>query len=73
MLHILSFLLFSFFALSLYITFFTFYPALPFLTSFLSAMEYNSDADYNSRRVGVVVVVVVVHIFKNGLTFERLD
>ena len=31
--------------------------------------------DYNSRRVGVVVVVVVVvdHNFKNGLTFERLD
>ena len=37
-------------------------------------MEYHSDADYNSRRVGVVVVVVVVvHTFKNGLTFERLD
>ena len=41
---------------------------------FLSATEYHSDADYNSRRVGVVVVVVVVvHTFKNGLTFERLD
>ena len=34
---------------------------------------YHSDADYNSRRVDVVVVVVVVHTFKNGLTFERLD
>ena len=31
-------------------------------------MEYHSDADYNSRRVGVVV-----HNFKNGLTFERFD
>ena len=41
--------------------------------TFLSATEYHSDADYNSRRVGVVVVVVVVHTFKNGLTFERLD
>ena len=40
---------------------------------FLFATEYHSDADYNSRRVGVVVVVVVVHNFKNGLTFERLD
>ena len=27
---------------------------------FLSAMEYHSDAEYNSSRVGVVVVVVVV-------------
>ena len=37
-------------------------------------MEYYSDADYNSRRVGVVVVVVIVyHRFKNGLTFEHLD
>ena len=27
--------------------------------SFLSAMEYHSDADFNSSRVGVVVVVVV--------------
>ena len=26
-------------------------------------MEYHSNADYNSRRVGVVVVVVVVHPF----------
>ena len=44
----------------------------PSLTqSFLSATEYHSDADYNLRRVGVVVVVV--HNFKNGLTFERLD
>ena len=33
----------------------------------------HSDADYNSGRVGVVVVVVVVHTFKNGLTLERLD
>ena len=41
------------------------------LFQFLSATEYHSDADYNSRRVGVVVVVV--HTFKNGLTFERLD
>ena len=35
-------------------------------------MEYHSDADINSRRVGVVVVVVV-HTFENELTFERLD
>ena len=27
---------------------------------FLSATEYHSDADYNSRWLGVVVVVVVV-------------
>ena len=40
---------------------------------FLSATEYHSDADYNSSREGVVVVVVVIHTFKNGLTFERLD
>ena len=40
---------------------------------FLSATEYHSDADYDSRQVGVVVVVVVVHTFKNGLTFECLD
>ena len=45
---------------------------------FLSATEYHSNADYNSRRVGfvvvvVVVVVVIVHTFKNGLTFEHLD
>ena len=41
---------------------------------FLSATEYHSDAVYNSRRVGVVVVVVaVVHTFRNGLTFEHLD
>ena len=37
---------------------------------FLSATEYHSDADYNSRRVGVVVVVdvvvIVVFILKNG-------
>ena len=36
----------------------------------LSATEYHSDADYNSRRVGVVIVV---HTFKNGLIFECLD
>ena len=42
------------------------------LLLFLSATEYHSDADYNSRRVGVVVVVVV-HTFKNGhLTSPRL-
>ena len=37
---------------------------------FLSATEYHSDADYNLRRVGVVVVVVVVdHNFnKAGYT-----
>ena len=40
---------------------------------FLSAMEYHSNTDYNSRWVDVVVVVVVDHNFKNGLTFERLD
>ena len=40
---------------------------------FLSATEYHSDADYNSRWVGVVVVIVVDYNFKNGLTFERLD
>ena len=35
---------------------------------FLSATEYHSDADYNLRRLGVVVVVVVVvvSILKNG-------
>ena len=27
---------------------------------FLSATEYHSDVDYNSRRVGVVAVVVVI-------------
>ena len=43
------------------------------LVRVLSATEYHSDADYNSRRVGVVgVIVVVVHTYKNGLTFERL-
>ena len=48
----------------------------PFLagSDLLSATEYHSDADYNSTRVGVVVVVVVVdYNFKNGLTFERLN
>ena len=30
-------------------------------------MEYHSDADYNSSRVGVVVVVVVV------LDFKKMD
>ena len=48
---------------------------------FLSATEYHSDEDYNSRQVGVVVVnvivfvvvvVVVDHNFKNGLTFEQV-
>ena len=47
------------------------------MTPFLSATENHSDADYNSRRVGVFVVVVNVvvvgHTFKNGLTFEHLD
>ena len=36
---------------------------------FLSATEYHSEADYNLRRLGVVVVVVVVivvSILKNG-------
>ena len=35
---------------------------------FLSGTEYHFDADYNSRLVGVVVVVVliVVFILKNG-------
>ena len=39
-------------------------------TLFLSATEYHSDADYISRRVGVVVVVVVVVVHKllNALT-----
>ena len=43
-----------------------------FIAKFLSATEYHSDADYNSRWVGVVVVfvvvvvVVVVFILKNG-------
>ena len=39
---------------------------------FLSATEYHSDADYKSRRVGVVVVVVVVVVvrdFKKWITF----
>ena len=44
-------------------------------STFLSATEYHSDVDYNSRRMGVVVVVIVfvVHTFKNGLIFERPD
>ena len=52
-----------------------FFPTYYFLFDlFLSATEYHSDADYDLRHVGVVfVVVVVVHTFKNGLTFERLD
>ena len=33
---------------------------LPISCTFLSATEYHSDTDYNSRRLGVVVVVVVV-------------
>ena len=36
---------------------------------FLSATEYHSDADYNSRQVGVVVVVVVVTDFEKWITF----
>ena len=48
---------------------FTIAPQNVFLSFFLSGTEYHSDADYNQRRVGVVVV----HTFKNGLTFERLD
>ena len=40
---------------------------------FLSATEYHSDADYNSRRVGVVVVVVVVRDFKKWITFLCFD
>ena len=40
---------------------------------FLSATEYHSDADYNSRRVGVVVVVVVVTDFKKWITFLCFD
>jgi len=40
---------------------------------FLSATEYHSDADYNSRRVGVVVVVVVVTDFKKRITFLCFD
>ena len=37
-------------------------------STFLSATEYHSDVDYNSRRMGVVVVVIVfvVHTFKMG-------
>ena len=34
------------------------------ITAFLSATEYHSDVDYNSRRVGVFVIVVVVHTLK---------
>ena len=40
---------------------------------FLSATEYHSDADYNSRRVGVVVVVVVITDFKKWITFLCFD
>ena len=36
----------------------------------LTATEYHSEADYNPRRVGVVVVVVVVVTdFKKWITF----
>ena len=38
--------------------------------SFLAATEYHSDADYNSRRVGVVIVI---HTFEIGLIFESLN
>ena len=34
--------------------------ALVYHLDFLSATEYHSNADYNLRRLGVVVVVVVV-------------
>ena len=37
--------------------------------SFLSAMEYHSDADFNSSRVGVVVVVKTVKM-DNSFTEE---
>ena len=43
---------------------------------FLSATEYHSDADYNLRRVGVVIVVVVVVVvnhFKKWITFLCFD
>ena len=48
---------------------------------FLSATEYHSNVDYNSRRVGVVVVdvvvvvvvVVVVPDFKKWITFLFFD
>ena len=47
------------------------------LNQFLSAMEYHSDADYNSRRVGDVVViaifVVVVMDFKKWIAFLCFD
>ena len=33
----------------------------------------NSVADYNSTLMGVVVVVVVVCIFHDGITRERLE
>ena len=32
-------------------------------------MEYHSDADYNSSRVGVIVVVIVVVV----LDFKKMD
>ena len=59
-----------------------------FVLFLLSATEYHSNADYNSRGgvvVVVIVIIVVVHTFNNGLyllylltlltllTFERLD
>ena len=37
---------------------------------FSCATEYHSDADYNSRQVGVVVVV---RNFKNGFIFKHFD
>ena len=47
------------------------------LIEFLYAMEYHSDADYNSRRVGDVVViaifVVVVMDFKKWIAFLCFD
>ena len=40
---------------------------------FLSATEYHSDADYNSRRMGVVIVVVVFfHTYKNSQLLNAL-
>ena len=47
-----------------------------FICSFIHSFIYSfiHSFIYNSTRVGVVVVVVVVdHNFKNGLTFERLN
>ena len=42
---------------------------------FLFVTDYHSEVDHNLRLVGVVIaiVVVTVHTYKNGLTFERFD